>query len=94
MINKDPKMVFFMETKVENFVLERIRRKIQFPNFFVVSRVNTRGGLALYWKSGFDVDVQSFLSHHIDVIINHGVDDAWRFTGFYGEPETANQENS
>ena len=64
-------MVFFMETKVENFVLERIRRKIQFPNFFVVSRVNTRGGLALYWKSGFDVDVQSFLSHHIDVIINH-----------------------
>ena len=46
--NKDPKLVFFMETKVDKVVLERIGRMIQFSNLFVVPRHNTRGGLALY----------------------------------------------
>ena len=86
-------MVFLMETKVEKYVLERLGRKIQYPNLFVVPRVNIGGGLALFWKRDFDVDVQSFSVNHIDAITNHGVDDAWRFTGFYGEPETANREN-
>ena len=92
--NKDPKMVFLMETKVEKYVLERVGRKIQYPNLFVVPRVNTGGGLALFWKRDFDVDVQSFSVNHIDAIINHGVDDAWCFTEFYREPETNNRENS
>ena len=48
----------------------------------------------MYWKRGFDVDVQSFSAHHINAIINHEVYDAWCFTGFYGELETANRENS
>lgn len=80
-MNKDPKMVFLMETKVEKYVLERVGRKIQYPNLFVVPRVNTGGGLALYWKRDFDVDVQSFSVNHIDTIINHGVDDALAFRG-------------
>ena len=87
-------MVFLMETKVEKYVLEKVGRKIKYPNLFVVPHVNTRGGLALFWKCDFNVDVQSFSVNHIDAIINHGVDDAWPFTGFYGEPETANRENS
>ena len=40
------------------------------------------------------MDVQSYSDDHIDVIIDHGVDDAWRFTGFYGDPEIASRENS
>ena len=87
-------MVFLMETKVEKFILERVGRKIQYPNLFVVPHVNTGGGLALYCKSGFDVDVQSFSANCSDAIINHTVDDAWRFMGFYGEPKTTNQEKS
>ena len=38
--NKDPKMVFLMETKVEKTTMERIGRKMQFANIFVVPRVN------------------------------------------------------
>lgn len=41
-----------------------------------------------------NVDVQSFSDHRIDVIIDHGVNDIWRFIGFYEDLETANQENS
>ncbi|XP_075633790.1 uncharacterized protein LOC142606301 [Castanea sativa] len=52
------------------------------------------GGLALYWKSDFGVDVQTFSDHHIDALINQGVDDAWRFTSFYGDPDTASRDDS
>ena len=83
-----------METKVDKVVLERIGRKIQFSNLFVVPRHNIGGGLALYWPADMKVDVQTFLASHIDVIIDLGVNDTWRFTGFYGDPETANRESS
>ena len=46
--NKDPKLIFLMETKVEKSVLDRIGRKIQYANLFVVPRHNSGGGLALY----------------------------------------------
>ena len=94
MTTKDPKLVFLMETKADKPILERVGRRIQFINLFFVPRINSSGGLALYWKSDFDVNVQSFSNHHIDAFINHGVDDACRFTGFYGDPNTASQENS
>lgn len=41
-----------------------------------------------------NLDVQSFFDNHVDVIIDHGVDDACWFTGFYGDLETASRENS
>ena len=91
---KDPKLVFLMETKADKPILERVGRRIHFTNLFFVPRVNSGGGLALYWKSDFDVDVQSFSNRHIDAFISYGVDDAWRFTGFYGDLDTASQENS
>ena len=48
----------------------------------------------MFWKSDLDVDVQTFSTNHIDAIVNQRVDNAWRFTGFYEDPNTANQENS
>ena len=91
---KDPKIVFLMETKVENFALDRIGRIIHFANLFFVPRVNLGGGLALFWKADVDARVQTLSEHHIDVVINQEADDTWRFTGFYGDPDTASRENS
>ena len=48
--NKDPKIVFLMETKLEKILMERIGRKMQFNNIFVVPHVNMAGGLALLWR--------------------------------------------
>ena len=87
-------LVFLMKTKVEKYVLDRISRKIQYSNLFVVPRHNTGGGLALFWKTDSNVDVQSFSDRYIDAIIDHGVNDAWWFTGFYGDPNTASREDS
>ena len=33
--------------------------------------------------------MDSFSNYHIDTIVNGGTEEAWRLTGFYGEPETS-----
>lgn len=81
--NKDPKLVFLMEKKVDKVVLEQVGGKIQKSNIFVVPRHNIGGGLALFWPTDMSVDIQSYLDQHIDAIIDHKVDDAGRFTSFY-----------
>ena len=91
---KDPKIVFLMETKVEKVTIERICRKLKFVNFFVVPRVNQGGGLALLWRENINLAVLTSSDRHIDASIDFGMDDAWRFTGFYSDPETANREHS
>ncbi|KAK9993994.1 hypothetical protein SO802_023697 [Lithocarpus litseifolius] len=91
---KDPKLVFLMETKVDIPVLERVGRRTHFTNLFCVPRVNSGGGLALFWKSDLVVDVQSSSNCRIDAFINHRVDDAWHFTSLYGDPDTASREHS
>ena len=83
---KDPSVVYLVETWADEARLKEIQRNIKFDNLFYMDR-NPRGGggLALYWKNSFDVHVDSFSKYHIDSIINKGSDEAWRFTGFYGE---------
>ena len=57
-------------------VLERIGRKIQFNNLFVVPRNNIGGGFALFWPADISVDVQTFSTCHIDAIIDQGANDS------------------
>ena len=91
---KDPKMVFPMETKVEKEVIERLSHKMQYLNFFVVPRYKRGGGLALLWKDDLVLDVLTSFDNHIDGVVDQGMNDAWWFTGFYGDPDTTSQENS
>jgi len=65
--------------------MERIKLKLDFDGLFTVTNEARGGGLALMWKNKCDVWVSSY---HIDAIIKGGMKDAWRLTGFYGEPET------
>lgn len=41
-----------------------------------------------------DLHIRTFFPHHIDTVVNLGIDDAWHFIGFYGAPEIANQGDS
>ena len=81
--------MFLAETWADEARLKEVQRNIKFDNLFYVER-NHRGGggLALYWKNSMDVNIDSFSKYHIDSIINKGNKEAWRFTGFYGEPAT------
>ena len=60
----------------------------------MVPHINRGAGLALLWSEEINLDVNAYSDYRIDVFINHGVDDAWQFTGFYGDFDTASLENS
>lgn len=83
-------MVFLMETKNKNLYMEKIRCCLKFDNMFLVPRRNLSGGLALFWMNDLDLQIRTFSPHHIDVVVNPRVDDAWQFSGFYEAPETVN----
>ena len=53
----------------------------------MVPREARGGGLVLFWRDTMAVTVEGFDKYHIDVIFNKNTNLAWRFTGFYGEPE-------
>ena len=40
------------------------------------------------------LDVLTSSDNHIDGVVDQGMNDASRFTGFYGNPDTASRENS
>ena len=50
--------------------------------------------MALLWKSEVTVWVDSFSKFHIDAVVNGMTAEAWRFTGFYGEPNTNYKEEA
>ena len=61
---------------------------MKFGHHHGVSKITHGGGLAVIWKKDFDVKVESSSLNHIDVVINGGKENAWRFIGFYEAPET------
>ncbi|KAL0443830.1 UNVERIFIED_CONTAM: hypothetical protein Slati_2105700 [Sesamum latifolium] len=53
------------------------------------------GGLALLWQKSVTVLLQNFSNHHIDVSVQlEGSSVWWRFTGIYGESDTAQREQT
>ena len=89
-----PSIIFLMETRSKICRLKNLRSKLKVENVHIVPRHNTGGGLALYWKNGTDLHILDSSPSHIDAVVNPGGDDAWRFTGFYGNPVTTNRELS
>lgn len=51
------------------------------------------GGLALLWKAGVSVWVDSFLKYHIDSTIHGGSKQVWKLTVFYGEPNSSHRSD-
>ena len=72
--------------------MERLRCQLKFENKFIAQSRNKGGGLCLFWKKEVKLRVYSFSHSHIDAIVNEHQPDSWRFTGFYGAPETHKRE--
>ena len=85
---QDPSVVFLAETWLEKAKLSYICGSLQFGHYHGVSRITRGVGLALFWKNGFTLNVESSSQNHIDAVINKGKDNAWCFTGIYGAPKT------
>ena len=50
--------------------------------------------MAIFWKEGCNLSLDTYSPNHIEVIIDKGKEEEWRFTGFYGEPDTRNRDES
>ena len=83
-----------METKSKDNYVKNLRVKLQLDKVHIISRLNTGGGLALFWSRDINLHVLDATPTYIDAVVNPEVDDAWRFTRFYGNPVTANREHS
>ena len=79
--------MFLAETWLDEVRLTGLRDSLRFGHHHGVSRLTRGGGLVLFWKD-FDLQVMSSSHNHIDILINRGKVNVWRFTGFYDAPET------
>ena len=84
-----PMIIFLSETWSGRERMEWVRSQLKFDGCFTVPSTGWGGGLALLWKNEDMVWVDSFSNYHIDAIVHGGSENAWRLTGFYGEPETS-----
>jgi hypothetical protein len=90
-----PSFVFLIETISTKKRLEMIRIKMGFVGLFVVDPVGRSGGLALFWMEECGLEIYNFSRRHINAILKSSDDNfVWKFTGFYGNPESAKREES
>ena len=75
--------------------MERIKERVGFANRLFVPCQGHNGGLALLWTREINLEIKSFGSHHIDAVISEETSNfKWRFTGFYGHPQTHMRQQS
>ncbi|GLT53494.1 hypothetical protein SLA2020_267600 [Shorea laevis] len=90
--DKQPRILFLMETKICKFRMEYVRNKLGFEGMFTVDPIGLSGGIALLWKEAREVEIQNFSNHHINAFISIGASaNKWLLTGFYGDPNRAHR---
>ena len=52
------------------------------------------GGLGLYWRSLINLTIEGSNKYYIDDVVDKGLESEWRFTGFYGEPNTVRRNEA
>lgn len=62
-----PNLMFIIETKSSNSLIERLRIKLGYVGKLVVESLGHSGGLSLFWSYRITVDLLSYSSCHIDV---------------------------
>ena len=86
---KDPSVVFIAKTWADEARLNSVFHNIDVDHNWVVPREGHGGGLILFWKDLVNLTIKDSSRYFIDTCIDKNSDNAWRFTGFYGELETS-----
>ncbi|KAK8356484.1 hypothetical protein V6Z12_A05G356700 [Gossypium hirsutum] len=90
----NPDIIFLSETKMNGNDFRRVQNKCRLQNGLTVNSEGRSGGLALMWKEGINVSIQSFSKHHIDSIVNLENNKIMRVTGFYGHANPSLRHSS
>ena len=90
----DPDVIFLMETHLDDWPAECLRRRLKMDFKEVVRSDGRKGGLLLLWKKEVVLSLRYKTENYIDVFIGADQENIWRFTGFYGEPRWADKHLS
>lgn len=81
-------LVFLSETHCTKKHHETLPRALGLPHIAHFDRISRAGGVAMLWSDDVVVQIRSVEYFFIDVDIVDPGGTVWRFTGFYGHPET------
>lgn len=62
-----PRVLFLIETKLNDSRMEQVRNKCGFTNGVNVEAQGTQGGLSIGWKEGVEIQLLSLSANHINV---------------------------
>ncbi|XP_073132022.1 uncharacterized protein [Henckelia pumila] len=85
---KRPSLLFLCETRKRDLNDSFWAHNLGFEGCFSVESRGYSGGLCLLWKDPMKVSIKSYSQGHIDCVISQKRL-VWRFTGFYGNPNTS-----
>ena len=78
MNKEEPDIVFLMETKVDKKEwIDKVKERYNLKHGVFVPSNGNSGGLALFWKDGMTLNVQSYAYNHIDAWIDGGSGIGW-----------------
>lgn len=67
MAHDRPNLVFLMETKNKENVVDRVRRRLKFQYSVIINPIGIVGGLALLWNEEVTVEVEYSSRDLIDI---------------------------
>lgn len=84
-----PSIVFLMETRMKSNKLEKVRRKcFGAGSMWYVDPIGSSGGLALWWKFPFELEILDASKNYIVVNLRKGPEGTWGVVTFiYGAPK-------
>ena len=85
---------FLMETRLDKEGFDKLYGDLSYQNRIIVKQPDTRGGLAMLWKTDVNVELVNFTTNHI--LVNVKEDDGFMcfLSGFYGWPDQAQHTKS
>ncbi|KAK1372464.1 hypothetical protein POM88_028657 [Heracleum sosnowskyi] len=74
--------------------VEKVKSFISFDGAFTIETRGHNGGLAFLWRNQHEVELLSYSTNHVDVLVDSKGWNKYRLTGFYGEPDRAKRKDT
>jgi hypothetical protein len=81
-----PDVFFLSETHLTKARAVTIKKKLGYDHMIESESDGRSGGLLMLWKKELNVTSSSVHTNYLDIRIDENTANAWRITGFYGEP--------
>lgn len=85
---------FLIKTRLDREGFNKLYGDLLYRNRIIVKQPDTRGGLAILWKTDVDIELVNFTANHILVKVKEEDGFMWYLSGSYGWPDQAQRAKS